>query len=917
MSASPAEPTGPDSPEVVIIGAGPAGLTAAYELVKRGATPVVLESDSVVGGISRTARADGWRFDIGGHRFFTKVASVEKLWHEILSDDEFLTRPRLSRMYYQGKYYDYPIKPFNALKNLGLIEATRCMLSYAWVKVHPPKNQDGLEGYIAADYGWRLYNHFFKTYNEKLWGVPASSISSDFAAQRIKGMSLIDALWEPLRAKIFGRRDKAGQVTSLIEEFQYPKYGPGMMWERCRELVEAGGAEVVMDTKVTAIRHHDGRATEVVAASADGESVRPADHVISSMPFPRLLQAMDPPVPDEVRGAAEALGFRDFLTVAVVIPEEAGFPDNWIYIHSPEVQVGRIQNFGSWSPYLVKDGRTCLGLEYFVFEGDETWSKPDDELIEQAKHELQVLGLVDPAVVESGYVVRMPKAYPVYDETYRANVAVLREWLETHTPNVHPVGRNGMHKYNNQDHSMYTAMLTVENIYGAHNDIWTVNVEEEYHETQSASDRAPESGTGRDRARDPSRRLPARPSPGRLHPPVTEPMLSGGPGEMAEMARAAGLRRVHVLAWRDLADVEAGGSEVHCAEVVRRWAEAGLEVTMRTSYAQGHPPEAVRDGYRVIRKHGRFMVFPTTVISEVLGRTGPTDGLVEYWNGTPYLSPIWSRTPHITVVHHVHKDMWRLVLDEKLAPWGEWIERRVAPPIYRRTALVTLSESSRRELIDYLHFSPDQITVVPPGIDHRFAPSGTRSATPLVVSVGRLMAPKRFDELIRVMAEVREQHPTVQLVIVGDGYERLALEQQISDLDAGHWVRLAGHASDAELLALYRRAWLITSASIAEGWGMTITEAAACGTPSVVTRINGHTDAVVDGQSGLLADSSRDLAQKIGAVIGDQDLRDRLSDGALKYAATLTWDATAMGVLTPLAQQALRRQLRSGERSRS
>jgi protoporphyrinogen oxidase len=498
MSPPPTEPIDGDAPEVVIIGAGPAGLTAAYGLVKRGAKPAILEGDSVVGGISRTAQADGWRFDIGGHRFFTKVTPVEQVWHEILSDDEFLTRPRLSRIYYQGKYYDYPIKPLNALRNLGVVESTRCMLSYAWVKVHPPKNQDGLEGYIAADYGWRLYEHFFKTYNEKVWGVPASSLSADFAAQRIKGMSLVDAIWEPLRAKVFGRRDKAGQVTSLIEEFEYPKYGPGMMWERCRDIVVEAGADLEMQTKVTAIRHDDGRATAVVATSADGETVVPADHVISSMPFPHLLRAMDPPVPDDVRAAADGLAFRDFLTVAVVVPESAGFPDNWIYIHSPDVKVGRIQNFGSWSPYLVKDGRTCLGLEYFVFEGDSTWTTPDDELVELAKRELEILGLVDPEVVESGYVVRMPKAYPVYDATYRDNVAVLRKWLEQNAPNVHPVGRNGMHKYNNQDHSMYTAMLTVENIYGANHDIWSVNVEEEYHEARSSGSRSGEAGTGRD-----------------------------------------------------------------------------------------------------------------------------------------------------------------------------------------------------------------------------------------------------------------------------------------------------------------------------------------------------------------------------------------------------------------------------------
>ena len=485
------------SPRVVIVGAGPAGLTAAYQLVKAGITPIVVEADSVVGGISRTAQADGWRFDIGGHRFFTKVAPVEAIWHELLTDDEFLTRPRLSRMYYQGKYYDYPIRPFNALKNLGVIEASRCVASYLWARVHPPAHQDGLEGYIAADYGWRLYRHFFKTYNEKLWGVPASSLSADFAAQRIKGMSLIDAVWEPVRAKVFGHRDKSSQVTSLIEEFQYPKYGPGMMWERCRDVVEAAGVEVALDTELVGIEHHDGRGVSVTVRHAGVDRVLPADHVISSMPFPNLLRAMHPEVPAEVRRAADSLAFRDFLTVAVVVPEADGFPDNWIYIHSPDVAVGRIQNFGAWSPYLVKDGRTCLGLEYFVFEGDEMWNKPDAELVAQATRELGVLGLVEADSVESGYVVRMPKAYPVYDTAYKANVAVLRTWLEANAPNVHPVGRNGMHKYNNQDHSMYTAMLTVENILGADHDIWNVNVEGEYHE-QKTTPGSGERGTGRD-----------------------------------------------------------------------------------------------------------------------------------------------------------------------------------------------------------------------------------------------------------------------------------------------------------------------------------------------------------------------------------------------------------------------------------
>jgi protoporphyrinogen oxidase len=481
--------------EVVIIGAGPAGLTAAYQLTKAGRQPVVLESDTVVGGISRTVERDGWRFDIGGHRFFTKVPEVEALWHEILPDEDFLLRPRMSRIFYDGKYYDYPLKASNALGNLGVVEATRCVLSYAWARIRPP-DESSLEGWISARFGKRLYEHFFKTYNEKLWGVPASQISPDFAAQRIKNLSLSKAIINALVPK---RNQK--DITSLIEEFQYPKYGPGMMWEVCRDKVLAAGADIRMETKVRTVRHRDGRAYEVVAESADGaEATLACSSVVSSMPFPHLVKAMEPSVPAEVRQAADDLHFRDFLTVALVVPEEYSFPDNWIYIHSPEVKVGRIQNFGSWSPYLIKEGRTCLGLEYFVFEGDEHWTMDDADLIELGKKELNILGLVGLGKVEAGYVVRMPKAYPVYDEYYQANVEVLRRWLADNTPNVHPVGRNGMHRYNNQDHSMLTAMLSVENILGTgSHDIWTVNVEEDYHEEQTSTKATSSArGTGRD-----------------------------------------------------------------------------------------------------------------------------------------------------------------------------------------------------------------------------------------------------------------------------------------------------------------------------------------------------------------------------------------------------------------------------------
>ena len=492
------EPTGSGVGDVVVIGAGPAGLTAARELVTGGDTQVtVLEADSVVGGISRTAERDGWRFDIGGHRFFTKVGRVEAFWHDVLPAEDFLVRPRMSRIYYGGKFYDYPIKLANALRNLGLVEAVRCALSFLWVRVRPPRDTSTLEGYIVSNYGWRLYHHFFKTYNEKVWGVPASELSADWGAQRIKGMSLWTAVWEPVRSSLLGaRRDRASQVTSLIEEFQYPKLGPGMMWEACADQVVAGGGTLRLETEVEAVHVGDGRATGVTVRDRTGARERlGADHVVSSMPLAALVRAIEPAAPAEVLGAADALNYRDFLTVALVVPVERGFPDNWIYVHSPDVKVGRIQNFGSWSPFLVKDGFTCLGLEYFVFEGDDLWSSPDEALVERASDELQRIGLVNAADVKAGYVVRVPKAYPVYDDAYRDNVEVIRRWLEQAAGNVHPVGRNGMHKYNNQDHSMYTAMLTVENLRGAAHDIWAVNVEDEYHESGPSGSSS--EGTGR------------------------------------------------------------------------------------------------------------------------------------------------------------------------------------------------------------------------------------------------------------------------------------------------------------------------------------------------------------------------------------------------------------------------------------
>ncbi|MEH0933720.1 NAD(P)/FAD-dependent oxidoreductase [Micromonospora psammae] len=492
----------------VVIGAGPAGLTAAYELLRHGETVRVFEADDVVGGISRTVERDGWRFDIGGHRFFTKVGRVEDFWHEILPDEEFLLRPRMSRIFYRGALYDYPLNASNALRNLGVREAARCMGSYARARLRPPKDQSHFEGWVSARFGWRLYSIFFKTYTEKVWGMPADQLQADWAAQRIKNMSLSTAVLNAL----LPRRNRK-DVTSLIEEFQYPKFGPGMMWERCTEEVRRRGGEVSTGTWVTAVHREDGRAVAVSVDGPEGERRVPADHVISSMPISELVAAVRPAAPAEVAACAADLRYRDFLTVALVVPAEFSFPDNWIYVHDPAVNVGRIQNFGSWSPYLVKDGRTCLGLEYFVFEDDETWRTSDADLVALATAELEKLGLVRPGAVESGYVVRMPKAYPVYDERYQHNVDTIRAWLARELPNVHPVGRNGMHRYNNQDHSMMTAMLTAENIaHGAGHDVWSVNVEQDYHEQSSDQPSDGRRGTGRDAPIVPGRTVGAVPT---------------------------------------------------------------------------------------------------------------------------------------------------------------------------------------------------------------------------------------------------------------------------------------------------------------------------------------------------------------------------------------------------------------------
>jgi protoporphyrinogen oxidase len=469
------------SGRVVIIGGGPAGLTAAYQLSKSGVPLVVLEKDHVLGGLARTIKHDGYYFDIGGHRFYTKVTAVEELWHEIMPTGSFLKCSRLSRIYFKGKYFHYPLRFSNALKNLGFWNSILVLASYARARFPAKRPADTFEGWISSRFGKRLYETFFKTYTEKVWGIPCNQISSEWAAQRIRGLSLPAALRSAvLRTAVGGNRKV---IRSLIDTFNYPERGPGMMWEAVGKKVLDAGGEIYLQAGVERIHWRSG-AVQKVEVRRDGVSeFQDGTHFISSMPIGELIMKLEPAAPARVLQAAKALRHRDFLMVAVIVNRRQVFPDNWIYIHDPGVKVGRIQNFKNWSACMVPDpDKTCLGMEYFCFAGDNFWSMPDDSLVGLASKELESLGLVSAKEIDRGMVVRMPKAYPIYARDYACKVATIREFIELHLPNLQAVGRNGMHKYNNQDHSMYTAMLAVENILGAQHDLWRVNADPEYHE---------------------------------------------------------------------------------------------------------------------------------------------------------------------------------------------------------------------------------------------------------------------------------------------------------------------------------------------------------------------------------------------------------------------------------------------------
>ena len=473
--------------ETAVIGAGPAGLTAAYTLANAGRDVVVFEKDPVyVGGISRTVNYKGFLFDIGGHRFFSKSKEIVDLWNEILPDD-FLDRPRLSRIYYDGKFYAYPLKAFEALSNLGIAKSVACVASYAYAKLIPVGDPKTFHGWVRNEFGEKLFSIFFKTYTEKVWGMDCDDISADWAAQRIKGLNLGAAIFDGVRRSLGLRKKANGQsgAKSLIESFRYPRRGPGMMWDACARKIVAAGGRIERGRTVSALTFDEKShiwTIETRGPAGEVETIA-ARHVISSAPISELMASISP-TPLSLLHARD-LKYRDFVTVVLIGRSGTALPDNWVYIHDPSVKVGRVQNFRSWSPEMIPDGvSTCLGLEYFCFEGDGLWSASDDELVALAKREIAQIGLMNADEVVDASVVRQAKAYPVYDEAYARNVETIRFEIATRFPGLHLVGRNGMHKYNNQDHAMMTGLLAALNICEGRlvHDVWKVNEDAEYSE---------------------------------------------------------------------------------------------------------------------------------------------------------------------------------------------------------------------------------------------------------------------------------------------------------------------------------------------------------------------------------------------------------------------------------------------------
>ena len=526
------------SKTAIIIGAGPAGLTAALELQRHSDVhPIVLEATSEIGGISRTIRYKGNRMDIGGHRFFSKSDRVMEWWLDVMpaattdgagsaipisyqnkqrtiqsgerdldpanNDLVMLVRPRKSRIYFLRKFFDYPIKLTpETLRGLGLPRTVKVGLSYLRARFFPRKPETSLEDFIVNRFGKQLYGLFFESYTEKVWGVHPRHISAEWGAQRIKGLSLTSAVKHFVK-QAFSRKKKGsgdlsqkGVETSLIERFLYPKFGPGQLWEHVASLVESNGGELHMRTRVTELRVEGNRISEVVAVDAEGKThVFQSDYVVSTMPIQHLIRSLQCPIPAEVKEVSEGLIYRDFITVGLLVnkllvtePDGSPLKDTWIYIQEPDVTVGRLQIFNNWSPWMVADrSKMWIGLEYFCNDTDPLWKMPDEEIKKFAVAEMEKIGILRASDVLDGHVVRVPKTYPAYFGTYD-RFDVIQKFTDRFE-NLFLVGRNGMHKYNNQDHSMLTAMAAAENIMNNVADksnLWAVNTEQEYHEEKKA-----------------------------------------------------------------------------------------------------------------------------------------------------------------------------------------------------------------------------------------------------------------------------------------------------------------------------------------------------------------------------------------------------------------------------------------------
>jgi len=460
---------------IAVIGGGPAGLAAAYELARHGRPPMVFEKHGILGGLARTERYKGYRFDIGGHRFFTGHPRIRALWDEVIGED-FRKVPRVSHIYYQRRFFNYPLEPFNALRNLGLWESTRVLLSYLRARLRPYPDESTLDRWVSNRFGRRLFEIFFASYTEKVWGIPCHEIQSEWAAQRIQGMSLRTAVVNALLG--------TNSAKSLIRTFDYPVLGPGMMWERMAATIERRGGSVTTGAAVTGLRWAERSVHEVEVAAGDGRRSLPVGQVITSVPLNQLVGMFQPAAPEDVTSAARELEYRGFILVGLIVDRRLTLPDNWIYIHSPEVRAGRVQIFHNWSPAMVPDdNRSSLGVEYFCSVGDAIWALSDSDLIATARSELVQLGLVKEGEVRDGVVFRHGHAYPVYNARYRENRERVRRFLSDFD-NLQTIGRNGLHRYNNMDHSMWTGLVAADSILGVRTDLW---VDSEWSSDESAA----------------------------------------------------------------------------------------------------------------------------------------------------------------------------------------------------------------------------------------------------------------------------------------------------------------------------------------------------------------------------------------------------------------------------------------------